>query len=304
MDVLAQIILGACLGELLLGKKIGALGVLWGAVVAAVPTLAQVTISAFPVRDDFVFHPDVCHSLIFAGLGAPVLGRWLARLNPNAHLPWRTWGLWGLWVLLGVILLQCFTVDGAPLFWPFNDYRLVLGSILIIDPLYTMPMLAGLLMALYFHRASCERQVANILGFLLSTLYVGVTLINQWQVYTVFETSLRNQGHSNYERLFVYPVSVNNVGWIGMAEDAQGVWVGYYYTKDRRQPVTFQHLGGDHAIVVTLLEESAYRRLLGLFGGPHGWHEPAGVLLDQDNTSTVKTRLMPFEPRQDSAGLS
>jgi len=46
MDVLAQSILGASLGELLLGKKIGALGVLWGAVVAVVPTLAQVAIGA------------------------------------------------------------------------------------------------------------------------------------------------------------------------------------------------------------------------------------------------------------------
>ena len=304
MDVLAQIIVGASLGELLLGKKTGALGVLWGVVVAVIPTLAQVAVSAFSVGDDVVLHQNVCHSLPFAGLCALVMGRCLARLNPKAHVPWRTWGFLGLWILLGVILVQCFTVDGAPLFWPFHDYRLVLGSILIIDPLYMMPMLAGLLMALYFHRASCERQVANILGFSLTIIYVGCTLINQWQVYTVFETSLRNQGHGHYERLFVYPVSFNNVGWIGMAEDSQGVWVGYYYARDRSQPVTFQHLGKDHGILVTLLEESAYRRLLGLFGGSHGWREPAGVLLEQDNPSAVKRRLMLSEPQQDMAGPS
>jgi inner membrane protein len=304
MDVLVQIILGACLGELFLGKKIGALGALWGVVVAVVPSLAQVAVAAFPVGDHIVFHQDIGHSLLFAGLGAPLLGRCLTGLNPNAHLSWRAWSLWALWVLLGVTLLQCFTVDGAPLFWPFNDYRLVLGAILIIDPLYAIPMLVGLLTALYFHRTSCERQVANILGFLLSTLYVGFTLINQWQVYTLFEASLRNQGHGYYERLFVYPVSVNNVGWIGMAEDAQGVWVGYYYADNRNQPVTFQHLGKDHTLLVTLLEGAAYRRLFGLFGGFHGGREPAGVLLEQDNPSAVKKHLMLIEPRQDIAGLS
>ena len=75
MDSLTQITLGAAVGELTLGKKVGNRAMLWGAVAGTIPDLD--VLAGFFMRDVFkimnelqslMFHRGPSHSLLFAVL--------------------------------------------------------------------------------------------------------------------------------------------------------------------------------------------------------------------------------------------
>ena len=81
MDSLTQIVLGASVGELVLGKKIGNKAILWGAVAGTIPDL-DVLLRYFTDEISATeMHRGFSHSIVFAVLIAPLLA-WIAnKLN-------------------------------------------------------------------------------------------------------------------------------------------------------------------------------------------------------------------------------
>ena len=83
MDSLTQITLGAAVGEVILGKKLGNRAMVWGAVAGTIPDLDVV---ANLVTDDIsalAFHRAITHSLTFSVLASPVLGWLLSRMDQH-----------------------------------------------------------------------------------------------------------------------------------------------------------------------------------------------------------------------------
>ena len=74
MDSLTQIVLGAAVGEIALGKKVGNRALLWGAVGGTIPDL-DVFFGAFlnPLQE-LATHRGFSHSIVFAILGAFLFG--------------------------------------------------------------------------------------------------------------------------------------------------------------------------------------------------------------------------------------
>lgn len=70
MDSLTQIVLGAAVGEAVLGKKIGNRAMLWGAIAGTIPDLDILANPFMSEIDGLAFHRGITHSLFFAVLGA------------------------------------------------------------------------------------------------------------------------------------------------------------------------------------------------------------------------------------------
>ena len=79
MDSLTQIVLGAAVGEVVLGKKIGNRAMLWGAIAGTIPDL-DVYMSLFfdPLRSNEL-HRAFSHSILFSVILAPLLAWILVR---------------------------------------------------------------------------------------------------------------------------------------------------------------------------------------------------------------------------------
>ena len=77
MDSLTQIVLGAAVGEVVLGKKIGNRAMVWGAVGGTIPDLDVLGGLFLSNIDNVAFHRGFSHSILFCILGAFVFG-WLA----------------------------------------------------------------------------------------------------------------------------------------------------------------------------------------------------------------------------------
>ncbi|MEM7405287.1 MAG: metal-dependent hydrolase [Pseudomonadota bacterium] len=172
MDSLTQFLLGASIGEAVAGRRFGRVSAVVGGVAATLPDLDVL----FPFADavaTFTYHRGASHSLLVLALIAPVLAAGFNRLMP---LPKRSYRLWLLVVMLALLthpLLDAMTVYGTQLLWPLTEFPFGVGSMFIIDPLYSVPLLAALLVGLV-----SRRRVSHWNGWALAltTLYLGLSV--------------------------------------------------------------------------------------------------------------------------------
>ena len=66
MDSLTQIVLGAAVGEVCLGKKLGNKAMVWGAIAGTVPDLDIIGNLFLSQLDALAFHRGISHSIFFA----------------------------------------------------------------------------------------------------------------------------------------------------------------------------------------------------------------------------------------------
>jgi inner membrane protein len=93
-----------------------------------------------------VLHRAETHALFYLLLAAGAAGWLIARLHGETAL-WRRWWL-AMWlVLVTHPLLDAMTVYGTQLLLPFTDNAFGVGSVFIIDPAYTLPLLVGVVLS-------------------------------------------------------------------------------------------------------------------------------------------------------------
>jgi inner membrane protein len=79
MDSLTQIVLGAAVGELVLGRKVGNKAILWGAIAGTIPDLDVLNRYFLDDLRANELHRGITHSVLFSLAMAPLLGHWLKR---------------------------------------------------------------------------------------------------------------------------------------------------------------------------------------------------------------------------------
>lgn len=262
MDSLTHIALGAAIGTAVLGRKAGARAALWGAACATLPDLDVLIAHGDPVRD-FTFHRAETHSLFWLTLVAPLIALGAARLSRVAGATFRQW--WALvWLALVTHpLLDAFTVYGTQLLLPFSDYPVGLGSIFIIDPLYTTPLLIGVCVALWLRLtspASGRGRNWNAAGLALSSLYLAWTVAAQVHVTGQVERSMATTPLAD-AKLLVTPTPFNTLLWRVLLVDSQGYHEGLYSLFDETNAPALTHYPSSPSLLTGLEQEWAVQRL-------------------------------------------
>lgn len=279
MDSLTHIALGAAIGEAALGRRIGARAALWGAMAASVPDIDVPLGLALSELGRLGLHRAWTHSILFGLLAATLLAVLAARRHPQVGL--RTWTAVLGAAAMSHLLLDSLTSYGIQLFLPFSDRIVSIASISIIDPAYTLPLLAGVLAALWLRRGSRGRQLANAAGLVLSTAYLAFTVGNKMQMQAVFEGQLSAQG-VEYQRLLVKPTLFNNLLWRGIAETPEGYLVGFRSLLDGEEEIRFVAYGKYHHRLDGIEHELAVRRLRHASEGYFRVQEAGGTLIVDD----------------------
>ncbi len=260
MDSLTQLTLGAAVGEAALGHKVGKRAPLWGAFFGTLPDLDVLANPFLSEIDALAFHRSLTHSLLFMVLMSPLMGWALHRLHATDSVNTRRWG-WMIFAVLAThVGLDCLTTYGTQIFYPFSRYPVILGTIFIIDPLYTVPLGAGLLIGLMYAPTHRRRRMANYIGLGLSTAYLVLTGINKLYIEHTFETALKRQSLP-HERVYTKPTALNNVLWSGIVEDSTAFWVGYYSLFDDDTHIRFERIPKNHELLGAAASSPAMDRL-------------------------------------------
>ena len=304
MDSLTQIVLGAAVGEVVLGKKIGNKAMLWGAIAGTIPDLDVYQSLIFDSLTANELHRGFSHSILFSIIFAPLLA-WLIRTKekwalasfitlilgypfittfPNTYVSTILLLVWGLlmflvfrnkfekhtatrkdwtklffWSLITHPLLDCHTTWGTQLLWPL-PYKLAWNNIFVLDPLYTLPFLVFVVLAMFFYRQSSTRRILNWTGIALSSLYIIWSLGAKWYTYGVFQENLKSQGIS-YTRLMTVPTPANTFLWSATADADTAYYTGLFSLWDSDDIVKFSKINHNHHLINDLDNKEVVSRL-------------------------------------------
>lgn len=204
MDSITQAALGGALGGAVLGRRFGRVAVAGGALLGTLPDM-DVLIDYGDAVANFSQHRGFSHSLLvlvpLAVLLAVALSRWQRAVSLHR------WLLFTGAILVTHPLLDAFTTYGTQLLWPLGP-PVAWSSIFIIDPLYTLPLLAAVIIALI--RPPAPR--ALVVGLLLSTQYLGWSLAAQQWVDHRVQQALAGTGYQHAARL-VQPMPFSTLLW-------------------------------------------------------------------------------------------
>ncbi|NQW10044.1 MAG: metal-dependent hydrolase [Alphaproteobacteria bacterium] len=179
MDSLTQAVLGAGVTAAVLGPRIGPRkAAALGAVLGSLPDLDVFWPFDDPV-EAFVLHRSASHSLLMHAVVTPVLAEAVMRMFRDLR---RERGRSWLAVYLALsthALLDALTIYGTQLFWPLSARPFGTGSVFIIDPLYTIPLLVVTVWALCIRAWTGGFERGLTAALLVSTGYLGWGLVGQ-----------------------------------------------------------------------------------------------------------------------------
>jgi inner membrane protein len=257
MDTVTQFTLGAAVGVAVLGRRTALWkAALWGGVCGTLPDLDVVIDHGDPVSN-MTLHRGESHALFWLTLAAPLVAALIARVQRADGVTYKRWWLMVWLALVTHPLLDAMTVYGTQLGLPFTNFPYAVGSIFIIDPLYTLPLLIGLGFAL-----ARQRPGDNAAGLALSSAYLAWSVLAQQHVTAIASQQARAQG-IRIERVLVTPAPFTTLLWriVIVSPD------GHYYEgfsallDDAQTPLAFDRYPRGNDLLAALRDHPPVARM-------------------------------------------
>jgi inner membrane protein len=284
MDSLTQLTLGSAVGIAVMGRRTAVWkAALWGGLCGTLPDLDAFIDHGDPVRN-MTFHRAESHALAWLTLASPLIASGIARLHREA--PFRRWWL-AVWLALVTHpLLDLMTVYGTQLALPFTDHPFAVGSVFIIDPLYTLPLVVGVVAALVARSERGLRWNAACLG--LGVAYLGWSFVAQEHVAQLARASLAGAGIEP-RRVLVTPTPFNTLLWRVVAVTPDAYYEGYRSLLDDDRPIDFARFDR-HAVLYEALRGDWSVARIAWFS--HGFFK----MSERDGFVTIADLRMGIEP--------
>lgn len=224
MDSLTQAALGASIAGVIAPTGQRRKAMLIGAILGTLPDF-DVLIDYGDAVDNFTRHRGFSHSLLVL-VPAAFLLWWVLKTiwQPVRASPQRWLALIVL-VLVTHPLLDAHTAYGTQLFWPLDLPPAMWATMFIIDPFYTLPLLAGVLAVAIVpaHRWSVPLLRITLT---LSFVYLAWSWVAQGTVRQHARSLLAAQGLQDAP-LFVTPAPFNTLLWRIVVMTPEGYLEGF-----------------------------------------------------------------------------
>jgi inner membrane protein len=255
MDTFTHIALGAAVGEIMLGKKLGKRAMIIGAAANTFPDIDFLASLWLSPADNVLAHRGFTHSILCMVL-LTLLFCWVALKWDKQHAvspaKWFSFFL----LQLGLhLFVDAFNAYGVGWFIPFDDIRISFHTIFVVDPFYSSILILVFILLLLYPVNYKYRNRMAALGLSISALFLIYALINKSIASSEVQNLLRKQKIS-YNRYFTTPTPFNTWLWFAVAEVDSGYYMGYRSVFDRIDtlPLTFvprneyllEGLQGDH----------------------------------------------------------
>ena len=236
VDSITQAALGAAVGEMILGKRLGNRALAWGALFGTLPDLDAVFMPFFNTAWKLWWHRGPSHSLLVMTAVSYLLAPRLAKLWKRdkvspARAGWFVFAAWSTHVLI-----DCFTVYGTSVLWPFPAPRIAFNHLFIIDPLFTLPMVVTLVWLAFLRdkKQLPKRRKLNAWGLGLASAYALLSVGAKFAASAGFDADLARRGVS-YQRRMEAPTPFNILLWRSVVDRGDEFWVGYRTVFERHQ---------------------------------------------------------------------
>ena len=237
MDSITQAALGALCGEILLSKKIGAKGALWGALFGTIPDLDIIAFFWLDAAEQLRSHRGLSHSLFIMPIASVIFGWILSKIHSKKKVSFKlamgfVFAAWSTHVLI-----DCFNTYGTQIFEPFSDYRFSMNVMFIIDPFFTVPMILGLIFSVILFR---NKRKLRVFTHWVTAIWLCLYFMASITLKVIADRHFAEQFH-NYGvtpiRTMSAPTPLNIFAWRGVAQDADRFYVTYWSIFDSKTRV-------------------------------------------------------------------
>lgn len=261
MDSVTHIVVGACIGEVFAGKKLGKKAMLWGAAAQTLPDIDVVTSWWMNVPDGLLAHRGFTHSVLFAVLASALLsylaGRW--------HKPHNiTFGKWMAFFLLEIgthMFLDTLTAYGTGLMEPFSHARYSLNTIFVADPFFTIVPLIVSIILLIIGKKNKTRMAWGKFGIIVCALYLGYCTYNKMQIERDTK-EIMAANNIQYTKHFTTPTPLNNWLWYVVADDGKGFHVGYRSVFDSKKEIDWVYAPKKDSLLIGVYDKEELNKLI------------------------------------------
>lgn len=261
MDSLTHIVLGAAVGEVVLGKKAGNKAVIVGAIAGSSPDFDVFFTGLFnPVNALFV-HRGFSHSLLLLLIAAPLLAWIFFRFNKNTEINYLDWLKLFLYSILSHIFIDCFNTYGTGILEPFSRMRVAYDSIGIIDLMLTIPMLILATIILFYKRSNQIRRILATSSLIFASLYLGFTIFNKIRVEKIVVNQLADQ-NVGYVSFRTSPSPLTNFLWMVAVEQQDGFMTGYYSIFDKSKEIDLKYTPKNLGYIDSIKENKQIQGLI------------------------------------------
>lgn len=264
MDSLTQIVLGAAVGEAVLGKKIGNKAMFYGAIAGTIPDLDVFASHFTDEVSALKIHRGFTHSMVFSVLFGGIFA-WLVS-KYEKYNDFKGWFWFFFLCFVTHPMLDAHTTWGTQFFWPL-DIRLAFKTIFVVDPLYTFPFLMCLLFAMWQKRTSVKRKKYNQLGLILSTGYLAITVVLKLLAFSKFTQALETQ-KITYQELDTRPAPLTTILWNANVDAKNAYLIGNYSFFDSK-PISFSSYQKNHELLGDLINNKKVKKMIEI---SEGWY--------------------------------
>ena len=256
MDSLTQAVLGAAVAVAVTKAKAPRKAAVSGAIIATLPDLDLFLTYDNPV-ELIVNHRTWSHSWIVHALLTPVFAYILTRIEPMWNF--KTACLMAFLVLTTHSGLDALTVFGTDIFWPLSDSTVVGGSVFIIDPLYTILLLALFVQAIWKPKAPRLWKNSLIVLSITST-YLLWGVVAKIQIEEKAISRLKNLGIST-EKILVHTTPFNTLLWRILVIDGDSYHEGFRSVLDKDSEIEFKKHSRQHDMLGPLANSTSFIQL-------------------------------------------
>jgi inner membrane protein len=250
MDTITHIVLGACVGEAVLGQKVGKKALIAGAIAQTIPDIDFVSALWLTPAEQLLAHRGITHSFLFIAVFSPVVAITFRRL----FFSQTKFSLVLFLILLELIIhvfLDAFNNYGVGWFEPFANYRLSFNAVYVVDILMlSVPLLSftALIMLSAFNK---NRKIWSTLGIGWIFLYLCVSIYNKSLIDSQTEKILAENNIAHYT-LLTTPAPLQNMLWMIVAGDGKGYNIAYRSVFDDNSHPTFVYFPANGHLLDTL----------------------------------------------------
>lgn len=239
MDTITHFAAGACIGELVAGRKVGKKAMVVGGAAQLVPDIDFIFGMWMSPAANALAHRGFTHSIFFLILVTPILAWASRRWWGDKSFSFQYWTLFLGAEVLTHLFLDAFNAYGTGWFEPFSHERISFNAIFVADPFFSLPLGIALAVLLFTSKSFRWREIVATGALALSALYLVYGLYNKWQVEKKSTEAFARHGISPAKH-FTTPTPFNNWLWYIVATDSSGSFVGYRSVFDRSTDIQFE----------------------------------------------------------------
>jgi inner membrane protein len=238
MDSLTHIVLGAAIGDRILGKSIGRKAAFFGALAKTVPDFDLFISGLTDTRKYILYHRSYTHSFfVEAVLVFPLA--WLCHRFFKEKTTLRQWlFLWAA-CLIGHSVVDMFTNYGTRLFLPFSTNLISLNNIAIADLFLTIPITVLVVWGLFKANDSRARRRLMVATLVYALVYFDWTFVNKAIAHHHFNKSLKEQ-QVRIDQSMSNPTIFNNFLWYSVVNSDKVMYTATYSIFQGNKPIQWK----------------------------------------------------------------